>query len=108
MVEEKQMGKDGEMTLDLSPEVAMGTYANMAVISHSGSEFVIDFARVVPGLDAPKVVSRVVMTPDHTKRFFYALRDNLGAFQEQHGKIVLPEEGQRITIPFSDSNAPEA
>ncbi len=94
--------------MDLSPEIAMGTYANMVVISHSGSEFVIDFARIVPGVDSPKVVSRIVMTPDHTKRFLYALRENVSAFQEQHGNIELPEEGESVRIPFTEGMAPEA
>ena len=64
----KQEGAERKMQLDLSAEVAAGTYSNLVVISHSISEFVLDFARIMPGVDSPRVVSRVIMTPDHAKR----------------------------------------
>ena len=62
-----------QFQIELSDEIAEGIYANMAVISHSTSEFVIDFIRIMPGVPKAKVKSRIVMTPEHSKRLLFAL-----------------------------------
>lgn len=72
-----------EIQVELSEEVAQGTYANLAVIAHSSSEFIIDFIRVVPGVPKAKVKSRVILTPDNAKRLLYALQDNIDKFEKQ-------------------------
>ncbi|MDO4756999.1 MAG: DUF3467 domain-containing protein [Parabacteroides sp.] len=72
-----------EIQVELSEEMAQGTYANLAIISHSSSEFILDFIRVVPGAPKAKVKSRVILTPDNAKRLLFALQDNITKFEEQ-------------------------
>ena len=74
-----------EIQVELSEEMAQGTYANLAIISHSSSEFILDFIRVVPGAPKAKVKSRVILTPDNAKRLLFALQDNISKFEEQSG-----------------------
>ena len=74
-------------------EMAQGTYANLAIISHSSSEFILDFIRVVPGAPKAQVKSRVILTPDNAKRLLFALQDNLAKFEEQaNGKTAKFED----------------
>ncbi len=75
--------KSKEIQIELSENVAQGTYANLAVISHSMSEFILDFIRVVPGMPKAQVKSRVILTPDNAQRLLFALQDNLKKFEEQ-------------------------
>ena len=70
-----EQNNNGQFQIELSEEIAEGIYANMAVIAHSSSEFVMDFVRVMPGVAKAKVKSRIVMTPEHSKRLLYALQD---------------------------------
>lgn len=108
-MEKKQVDEGTSLSLDLPPELALGTYSNLVVISHSSSEFVLDFARLVPGPEVCKVVSRIIMTPDHAKRLLRALRGNVSRFEDQHGEIVLPEQHEEsMRLPFSVGSAPEA
>ena len=72
-----------EIQVELSEEMAQGTYANLAIISHSTSEFILDFIRVVPGAPKAQVKSRVILAPDNAKRLFFALQDNLAKYEEQ-------------------------
>ena len=72
-----------ELQIELTPEVAEGIYANLAVISHSSSEFVADFIRILPGM--PK--AHIVLTPEHAKRLLFALEDNIVKYEKQFGKI---------------------
>ena len=65
-----------EIKLEIRPEIARGTYSNLAIISHSHSEFVIDFATILPGMDKPDISNRILMTPEHAKRLLNALMDN--------------------------------
>ena len=76
-----------QIQLELKPEIAKGSYSNLAIISHSQSEFIIDFATVLPGLAKPEISNRIVMTPEHAKRLLNALADNLNKFENQFGKI---------------------
>ena len=78
-----------QLNLDLKPEVAQGTYSNLAIISHSRSEFIIDFAAMLPGLQKPEVRSRILMTPEHCKRLLNALNDNISRYEAQFGPIDL-------------------
>lgn len=72
-----------EIQIELSEEMAQGTYANLAIISHSSSEFILDFVRIVPGAPGAKVKSRVILTPDNAKRLLSALAENVSKFEEQ-------------------------
>lgn len=80
-----------QIQLDLKPEVARGSYSNLAIISHSQSEFIIDFATVLPGLVKPEISNRIVMTPEHTRRLLNALMDNINKYESQFGKIAGAE-----------------
>ena len=82
-MEEKNKPANNEIQIELSEEMAQGTYANLAIISHSASEFIFDFIRVVPGTPKAKVQSRIIMTPDNAQRLLFALQDNIKKFGEQ-------------------------
>ena len=83
--------------LEITEEVAEGNYSNLAVISHSTSEFIIDFATLLPGIKKAKVKNRVILTPEHAKRLLLALQENLAKYEKQHGTILDPRGG---FIPF--------
>ncbi|MBE7441377.1 MAG: DUF3467 domain-containing protein [Flavobacteriales bacterium] len=84
---------ENQLNIELSEEIAEGIYSNLAIISHSNSEFVIDFIKVMPGMPKAKVKSRVLMTPEHAKRLLLALQDNIHKFEAKHGKIKDIEAG---------------
>ena len=69
------MANEKEFSIELKPDVAKGTYSNLAIITHSRSEFVLDFASMLPGLPKPEVHNRIIMNPEHAKRLFLALQD---------------------------------
>ncbi|MBR6749762.1 MAG: DUF3467 domain-containing protein [Bacteroidaceae bacterium] len=81
------------LQIELTPEVAEGIYSNLAIISHSSSEFVIDFARTMPGVPKAPVKSRVVLAPEHAKRLLLALQENLAKYEKQFGTILDPRGG---------------
>jgi len=76
-----------QLNIELTEEVAEGTYSNLAIITHSSAEIVIDFIRVMPGVPKAKVKSRILMTPQHAKRLLRALSDNLSKYEQMHGDI---------------------
>jgi hypothetical protein len=83
--------QDNNIQIELSEDIALGIYSNMAVISHSTSEFILDFIRLLPGVPKAKVMSRVVLTPEHAKRLLLALNENVKKYESQHGAIKLPD-----------------
>jgi predicted transcriptional regulator len=86
------MENKNELNIELSAEIAEGIYSNLAIISHSSSEFVIDFVRIMPGTPKANVKSRIILTPEHAKRLLYAMQDNIGKFEQQNGKIKLGDQ----------------
>lgn len=96
MSEEQQ--NPNQLNIEISEEVAEGTYANLAIITHSHAEFVIDFVNVMPGNPKSKVKSRVIFTPQHAKRFMKALQENIRNFETNNGVIKDLEE---INIPMN-------
>lgn len=84
---EQSKDKEGNINIELSPEMAEGIYSNLAVINHSNSEFVVDFVNIMPGLPKAKVKSRIILTPQHAKRLAQALIDNINRFEAQVGEI---------------------
>ena len=72
--------KKGQINIELDEKVAQGIYSNLAIINHSQSEFVVDFITIMPGVPKSKVKSRIVLTPQHAKRFLNALNDNVKRF----------------------------
>ncbi|MEI7484837.1 MAG: DUF3467 domain-containing protein [Ignavibacteriota bacterium] len=79
----------GQINIELGEKEAEGNYSNLAIISHSGAEFIIDFTRIFPGIPKAKVHSRIIMTPQHCKMFLNALKDNIERFEGQYGDIKL-------------------
>ena len=91
-----------QVKIELKPEVAQGDYSNLAMINHSSSEFVIDFAHMLP-IAPPQIFSRVIMAPEHTKRLLFALQENIGRYEKEFGEIKLPQAPQ---MPQGDTIAP--
>ncbi|WP_294142998.1 DUF3467 domain-containing protein [uncultured Sanguibacteroides sp.] len=83
--------KKNQLDIELSHEIAQGTYANLAIISHSSSEFIVDFIRIMPGVPKADVKSRIILTPEHAKRLMLALQDNVRKFEQSYGRINIPE-----------------
>lgn len=86
-MEENNNQNQNQIDIELSEEIAEGIYSNLAIITHSQSEFVIDFIKMMPGVPKAKVKSRIVLTPQHAKRLVKALNDNVQRFEQIHGKI---------------------
>lgn len=78
---------NNQLQIELSEEIAQGMYSNLAVITHSSSEFVLDFIRVMPGIPKANVKARVILTPEHAKRLLLALQDNIQKFESINGPI---------------------
>ena len=89
-----QENPPGQFNIELPEDVAEGIYSNLAIITHSNAEFVLDFARVMPNVPKGKVKSRLVMTPQHAKRLLKALQDNLYKYESVHGVIEDIEPGK--------------
>ncbi len=88
-----------QINIELGEKEAEGIYANLALITHSPAEFVIDFTRMLPGVPKTKVYARIIMTPQHTKSFFMALKENVEKFEKQFGEIKLhhdPAKGKNF------------
>ncbi|WP_028295827.1 DUF3467 domain-containing protein [Olivibacter sitiensis] len=83
---------NNQLNIELSEEVAEGIYSNLAIITHSNTEFVVDFIRVMPGIPKAKVKSRIILTPEHAKRLFKAFQDNIAKFESINGKIDTRDE----------------
>lgn len=89
-----------QLNIELSEEIAEGVYANLAIITHSSSEFVMDFIRVMPGIPKAKVKSRIILTPEHAKRLLTALEDNIEKFEAVNGRIKTQQEHQGFPMNF--------
>ena len=87
--------------MDLPADVAQGNYANFAIITHSSSDFIVDFARVLPGLPKPVVKSRVILAPEHAKRLLLALQENIMRYEHEFGTITIPNQKPRTISPFN-------
>lgn len=93
--------QNNPINIEINDEVAQGTYSNLAVITHSASEFIVDFVRIMPGMPKAQVKSRIILTPDHAKRLLLALQDNISKFEQTHGQIKLAEGGGAPQFPLS-------
>jgi len=89
-----QQAAGNQLNIEISEEVAEGQYANLVIITHSHAEFVLDFVNVMPGTPKSKVKSRIILTPQHAKRFMKALTENVVRFEAANGKIQDLEEVQ--------------
>lgn len=94
-----------KLNIDATPEVMMGEYSNMAMISHSSADFIIDFLRTLPNAN-PSLRSRIVMAPEHAKRLLLALQDNIQKYESAFGRIDIHNPNMsRTATPFGPSNA---
>ena len=87
-----------QIDVELDEAVAQGTYANLAIISHSPTEFVLDFAAVLPGLPKAKVKSRLILAPVHAKRLLLSLQENIARYEANVGRIDIPQGGPKEGI----------
>jgi hypothetical protein len=87
-----------QLNIEISEEMAEGTYANLAIITHSHAEFVIDFVNVMPGTPKSRVKSRIIFTPMHAKRFMKAMEDNIQRYEAANGKI---QDLEQIELPLN-------
>ncbi len=93
-----EQNQPNQLNIEISEEIAEGTYANLAIITHSHAEFVIDFVNVMPGTPKSKVKSRIILTPQHAKRFMKALTENISKYEAMNGPIKDLED---IQLPMN-------
>ncbi len=84
--------QENTIDVELSEDIAEGTYANLAMIAHSNSEFILDFIRLMPGVPKAKVKARIILTPEHAKRLLSALKENIGRYEDSFGGIDQPND----------------
>ena len=93
--------KKNQINIELKEDVAQGIYSNLAVITHSAAEFILDFVRVMPGLPKAEVKSRIILTPEHAKRLVAALNENIAKYESVHGPIKHVEGSGGPVIPMN-------
>jgi len=98
-MEEKK--NPNQISIELKEDVAQGIYSNLAIITHSPSEFIVDFVRIMPGMPKAEVKSRIILTPEHAKRLLYALKDNIAKYEAAHGPIKQAEGQSNMLIPMN-------
>lgn len=101
----EQVKNQNEINIELNEETAEGVYSNLAIISHSHSEFVVDFIRLMPNVPKAKVKSRIILTPQHAKRLLKAMHDNIQKYEQQFGPIQDPEPPQLPPMAFNTPTA---
>ncbi len=90
--------QENQINIELPEDIAEGEYANLAIITHSNQEFVIDFIRLAPGVPKAKVKSRIILTPQHAKRLMIAMNENIRKFEQLHGEI---KEFEQVAYPLN-------
>lgn len=100
-MENNSQSQQNQFQMQIKPEVAEGEYANLALITHSSSDFVLDFARILPGMPQPQVRSRVILAPEHAKRLLQALQSNIFSYEKTFGKIQIPNQEPQTIAPFN-------
>ena len=93
MEEQNKMNHPNQINIELKEDIAQGIYSNLAIISHSSSEFILDFVRIMPGIPKAEVKSRIILTPEHAKRLLLALGENVGKYEATHGLVKLEDRG---------------
>lgn len=97
--------QEQQINIELDEKTAEGIYSNLAIINHSPSEFVLDFITIMPGVPKSKVKSRIILTPQHAKRFLSALAQNIENFERSHGQI---KDVEQPNIPLNFGPAGQA
>lgn len=88
----EEQNRRGQLQIELKEEIAQGIYANLAIITHSSSEFILDFVRVMPGIPKAGVQSRLILAPEHAKRLLSALQENIAKYERLFGTIRIADE----------------
>ena len=96
----KENEKQERLQIELPQNVAQGEYANFAIITHGSSDFVVDFARVLPGVSKAQVCSRIILAPEHAKRLLGALQENVMRYEKEFGTIKIPSHEPSTISPF--------
>ena len=94
----ENQNQNNQLNIELTEDIADGIYSNLAIITHSNSEFVLDFVKVMPGVPKAKVKARILLTPQHAKRLMAALQDNIQKYESVHGAI---KQTEGIGIPMN-------
>jgi Protein of unknown function (DUF3467) len=97
MANQPEQQQPNQLNIEISEEISEGEYANLAIITHSHAEFIIDFVNVMPGTPKSKVKSRIILTPFHAKRFMKAMNENVKKFEAANGAIQDMEQAE---LPF--------
>lgn len=100
-MEEKKNNQNQQISIELKEDIAQGIYSNLAIITHSPSEFIVDFIRIMPGIPKAEVKSRIILTPEHAKRLLQALKDNIAKFESVHGPIKNAEGQGGTMVPMN-------
>jgi len=102
---DKNQSAENQLKIEISDEVADGIYSNLAIISHSNSEFVLDYIMITPGVPKAKVKSRIILTPQHAKRLLKALKENIVKYESSFGEINESETMNTIPMNFGGPTA---
>lgn len=97
-----------QLNINIAPDKAQGVFANLALIAHTPTEFVLDFAQIMPGMPQANVVSRVIVTPDQAKKILGALQNNIGQYEQKFGPIQPvggPVKGSTLPLAFTGGEA---
>lgn|SRR5574343_122093 len=103
MANNNETNPQNQLNIEITEEVSEGNYANLAIITHSHAEFVVDFVNVMPGTPKSKVKSRIILTPFHAKRFMKAMIDNIKKFEAVNGPI---QDMDQVEVPFTFGGPP--
>lgn len=98
MSNQNQQNQPSQLNIEITEEVAEGNYSNLAIITHSHAEFIVDFINIMPGVAKSKVKSRIILTPMHAKRLMRALAENIDRYEQENGEIRDLEE---VQIPMN-------
>ncbi len=101
----EEQNQNNQLDIELDEQTAEGIYSNLAVITHSNTEFVLDFIRVMPGVPKARVKSRIILTPEHAKRLMRALQDNIEKFEAVNGRIKVQDDVPPIPMNFGGPTA---
>ena len=102
------MAEQKELKINIAPDKQQGVFANLALIAHTPTEFVFDFAQLMPGVPQANVVARIVLTPDQAKKVLGALQSNMAQYEQKYGTIQPiggPAHGSTLPLTFTGGEA---
>ncbi len=106
MVQQQPQQQQQQINIELGEKEAEGIYSNLALITHSPAEFVIDFTRMLPGVPKTKVYARVIMTPQHAKSLLRALDENIKKYESQFNEIQVLGDSKSKSFGFQQPPTP--